>query len=55
MSRSCLANPLSQSAIGQGVLPFWTSTGLLLREAWLRRRYNLFLLQNFDCVLVFWV
>ncbi len=42
MSRSCLANIRTQSAIGQGVLPFWTSTGLLLRKDWPRHNYDFF-------------
>ena len=42
MSRSCLANIRTQSAVGQGVLPFWTNTGLLLRKDWPRHNYNFF-------------
>jgi hypothetical protein len=32
MSRSYLANNRAQSAVGQGVMPLWTSIGLLLGE-----------------------
>jgi hypothetical protein len=42
MSRNCLANNLTQSAVGQGVLPCWISTGLLLSGGWLRHHYNFF-------------
>jgi hypothetical protein len=42
MSRSYLANNRTQSAVGQGVLPCWISTGLLLSGGWLRHHYNFF-------------
>jgi len=53
MSRSCLANNRTQSAVGQGVLPCWTSTGLLLRQGWLGHHYNFFV--SSTCVILYFL